>query len=67
MSITFSRYFPYIFNMSGSLESVKKFGSWFSYEGAPRAQIFKRDQHKVVDMNSMMKLMRLVSFLFHNR
>lgn len=52
--------------MSGSLESVKKFGSWFSYEGAPRAQIFKRDQHKVVDMVSMMKLMRLVSFLFHN-
>ncbi|XP_074636174.1 putative phospholipase B-like 2 [Acropora palmata] len=51
-------YFPYIFNMSGSLESVKKFGSWFSYEGAPRAQIFKRDQHKVVDMDSMMKLMR---------
>ncbi|XP_068748317.1 putative phospholipase B-like 2 [Montipora capricornis] len=51
-------FFPYIFNMSGGTENVKKFGSWFSYEGSPRAQIFKRDHHKVVDMNSMMKLMR---------
>ena len=54
------RFFPYIFNMSGGTENVKKFGSWFSYEGSPRAQIFKRDHHKVVDMNSMMKLMRFV-------
>ncbi|XP_068679671.1 putative phospholipase B-like 2 [Montipora foliosa] len=51
-------FFSYIFNMSGGTENVKKFGSWFSYEGSPRAQIFKRDHHKVVDMNSMMKLMR---------
>ena len=54
------RFFPYIFNMSGGTENVKKFGSWFSYEGSPRAQIFKRDHHKVVDINSMMKLMRFV-------
>lgn len=51
-------YFPYIFNMSGTRESYEKFGSWFSYDGAPRAQMFKRDHNKVVDMDSMMKLMR---------
>lgn len=51
-------YFPYIFNMSGARANYEKFGSWFSYEGAPRAQMFKRDHGKVVDMDSMMKLMR---------
>lgn len=56
--IFFSRYFPYIFNMSGARANYEKFGSWFSYEGAPRAQMFKRDHGKVVDMDSMMKLMR---------
>ena len=47
--------------MSGARASYEKFGSWFSYDGAPRAQIFKRDHHKVVDMDSMMKLMRYKS------
>ena len=56
--IFFSRYFPYIFNMSGARANYEKFGSWFSYEGAPRAQMFKRDHGKVVDMDSMLKLMR---------
>ena len=56
--IFFFRYFPYIFNMSGARANYEKFGSWFSYEGAPRAQMFKRDHGKVVDMDSMMKLMR---------
>lgn len=36
----------------------KKYGSFFDYHQAPRAQIFKRDQHKVSDLNSMLKLMR---------
>lgn len=40
------------------MANFKKFGPWFSYEGSPRAQIFKRDHNKVVDMDSMMKLMR---------
>ncbi|XP_020631773.1 putative phospholipase B-like 2 [Orbicella faveolata] len=51
-------YFPYIFNISGARARYEKFGSWFSYEGAPRAQMFKRDHGKVVDMESMMRLMR---------
>ena len=59
----FSRYFPYIFNMSGARANVEKFGSWFSYEAAPRAQMFKRDHGKVVDMDSMMKLMRCKAVL----
>ena len=29
-----------------------------SYQGAPRAQMFKRDHGKVVDMDTMMKLRR---------
>ena len=46
--------------MSDQDSMVKKYGSWFDYNLAPRAQIFKRDQSKVVDLASMMKLMRLV-------
>ena len=44
--------------MSGARATYEKFGSWFSYEDAPRAQMFKRDHGKVVDMETMMKLMR---------
>ena len=38
---------------------VKKFGPWFDYHQNPRAQMFKRGQGKVVDMDSLIKLMRL--------
>ena len=63
MSITFSylqyyRYFPEIFNMSGQGEMVKKYGDWFSHDHTARANIFRRDQGKVLDMDGMMKLMR---------
>ena len=44
--------------MSGEDSMVKKYGSWFDYDLNPRAQIFKRDQSKVVDLATMMKLMR---------
>ena len=44
---------------------VKKYGPWFDYDLHPRAQIFKRDQSKVVDLPSMMKLMRLVGNNFY--
>ena len=33
-------------------------GSWFSYTSTPRARIFARDQGKVEDEHSMIKLMR---------
>jgi hypothetical protein len=52
-----------IFNMSGGNENVKKYGDWFSYHGSPRAKIFKRDHSKVIDLKSMISLMRQVSFI----
>ena len=44
--------------MSGTAAEKKKYGSFFDYHDAPRAQIFKRDQKNVVDMQSLVKLMR---------
>lgn len=55
-------YFPYIFNMSGQPAFVKKFGNWFTHDMNPRAQIFRRDQDKVKDIPSLIKLMRYNDF-----
>lgn len=44
--------------MSGNQESVEKFGDWFTYDYNPRANIFRRDNGKVTDIDSMIKLMR---------
>lgn len=51
-------YSEVVFNMSGGQSGVEKFGDWFTYDKTPRALIFKRDNGKVVDMESMIKLMR---------
>lgn len=51
-------YSEVVFNMSGGQSGVEKFGDWFTYDKTPRALIFKRDNGKVVDMKSMIKLMR---------
>lgn len=37
--------------------------SWFSYDGSPRAQIFRRNHSLVHDLDSMMRLMRYNDFL----
>ncbi|XP_057687528.1 putative phospholipase B-like 2 isoform X1 [Corythoichthys intestinalis] len=55
-------YYEEIFNASGCNELVEKFGSWFSLDENPRAQIFKRDQKAVTDVASMMRLMRYNNF-----
>lgn len=55
-------YFPDIFKMSGAPKMVKKYGNWFSYDKTPRALIFKRDQGKIHDVNSMTKMMRYNNF-----
>lgn len=54
------RYYGEIFNASGAQALVDKYGDWFTYDKTPRAQIFKRDHTKVVDMKSMQALMRWV-------
>ena len=51
-------YFPYVYNISGVAASKKQYGSWFDYDLNPRAQIFKRDQGTVKDMQTFVKLMR---------
>jgi len=55
-------YFPAIFNVSGGPQAVDEYGSWFSYAGAPRAQIYARDQHKVTDLATMQTMMRYNDF-----
>jgi len=47
-----------IFNMSGYPDIVARQGPDFSYELAPRAKIFRRDQSNVVDLASMKDIMR---------
>jgi len=44
---------------------VAKYGDWFTYEHTPRANIFRRDHRKVVDMDSMLSLMRSAAETFH--
>ena len=48
--------------MSGSGDLVKKYGDWFSWDGAPRAKILARDHGHVTDMDSLIALMKYVPF-----
>ncbi|VDK67353.1 unnamed protein product [Onchocerca ochengi] len=50
-------YFKTISEISGS-EQKGQIWDWYKWESCPRAKIFKRDHHKVVDLNSLQKLMR---------
>ncbi|KAM9281001.1 putative phospholipase B-like 2 isoform 2-T2 [Morus bassanus] len=56
-------YFEEIFNASGNPELVKKYGDWFTYNKNPRAQIFRRNQTLVHDLDSMVRLMRSNNYL----
>ncbi|CAH8829392.1 unnamed protein product [Trichobilharzia szidati] len=56
---------PYIrdiYVMSGTEDMAKKYGPWFVHNMTARANIFRRDHHKVVDFPSMMKIMRYNDF-----
>ncbi|XP_037673126.1 putative phospholipase B-like 2 [Choloepus didactylus] len=55
--------FECVFNASGLQELVAQYGDWFSYDGSPRAQIFRRNQSLVQDVDSMIRLMRYNDFL----
>lgn len=57
---TFFRYYPEVYNISGTYDSYKKYGDFFSYEKSPRAQIFNRDHSKVHDLKSMINIMRYI-------
>ncbi|XP_030063018.1 phospholipase B-like 1 isoform X2 [Microcaecilia unicolor] len=47
-----------IYNISGYPDMVEHVGNLLSYDLAPRASIFRRDQAKVVDMESLKYIMR---------
>ncbi|KAF6278317.1 phospholipase B domain containing 2 [Rhinolophus ferrumequinum] len=55
--------FETVFNASGLQDLVAQYGDWFSYDGNPRAQIFRRNQSLVHGMDSMIQLMRYNDFL----
>ncbi|KAG8455685.1 hypothetical protein GDO86_001759 [Hymenochirus boettgeri] len=56
-------YFKEVFNASGWPALVDKYGDWFNYDKSPRALMFHRDNTKVKDMTSMVKLMRYNDYL----
>lgn len=56
-------FFEVIYNISGYPEIVEHHGNGYSYELAPRAKIFRRDAGSVVDMKSMMAIMRYNDYL----
>ncbi|XP_059142725.1 phospholipase B-like [Physella acuta] len=51
-------FFEEIYDTSGYPDYVDKHGLDYSYDLAPRAKIFRRDQGKVNDLNSMKDIMR---------
>jgi len=51
-------YFPFIYNISGYPAQEKAYGPMFSYNSCARANIFRRDQHNVVDVPTLQKMMR---------
>ena len=53
-------YFPRFRNLSGEEEMVNQRGpELYSWQNSSRARIFARDHHKVVDLPSMIHMMRL--------
>lgn len=51
-------FYEEVYNLSDYDKHSAKFGDELSYQLASRAKIFRRDQSKVTDMNSMLDLMR---------
>ena len=47
-----------MYELTGNADVARRYGPKYSYELAPRAKIFRRDQSKVVDLKSMKDLMR---------
>jgi hypothetical protein len=54
-------YFPDFRNISGEEAMVKKKGpELYSWQNSSRAKIFRRDHNKVVDLPTMIHMMRLI-------
>ncbi|KAK3089734.1 hypothetical protein FSP39_006039 [Pinctada imbricata] len=51
-------FFEIIYNKSGYPDFVAQHGTDYTYQLAPRAKIFRRDEGNVVDMKTMKKIMR---------
>ncbi|XP_070580330.1 phospholipase B-like 1 [Ptychodera flava] len=56
-------FYEEVFNISGYPEMVAKYGTDYSYQLAPRAKIFRRDQGKVKSFQDMKHLMRYNDYL----
>ena len=52
-------YFKKMQEISGFNWAVKKYGNWYKWGKSPGARIFRRDQHKVSDVPTLLNLMRL--------
>jgi hypothetical protein len=56
-----SIYFPYFRNISGEEAQVKEKGpELYSWQNSSRAKIFRRDHNKVIDLPTMIRMMRLI-------
>jgi len=51
-------YFPFVYDISGYPAYYKKYGNAYSYSECARAQIFRRDEHTVSNLDSLKMLMR---------
>jgi len=58
-------YFENFRKISGEEERVNKLGpQLYSWKNSSRARIFERDQGTVIDLPTMMHIMRLIKFFF---
>ena len=57
-------FYENVYNMSGYPDMKKKMGQQMSYQLASRAEIFRRDQSTVVDMDSYKHILRFNSRCF---
>ena len=55
-------YFQKIQDLDNVTAQINEYGPFFSHDSCPRANIFNRDVHKVVDVNTTIALMRYNDF-----
>lgn len=55
-------FYPDIYDSSGTGAMAKEYGDFFTYDKAPRAKIFARENGKVTDVPSLISLMQYNNF-----